>query len=454
MKTTGSWFCRLVRMGWLTGVALASTHFVVHADDTLRGVRASKDAADRPASTRAPLIGIHVINTMIDDAMRDGTLETNEREIILSQVKRLLGPGQVAAFEARLNKLPATATAPGLRLGAPVELAENETAPVRITKVSVKTPTELHSPRAPQSETTETTKASYAENANERLKGCCSDSCSTHLLDNMYLFAAVDAWRGPIDGDQSNNFGARIGFNAGMPLLEEHGIGAQMGMSYGAYDFHGRFDLAPETETSSIEEQLFFTAGLFRHCNLSSGCNADRISWGIVYDRMITDNTGACTAELSLGQFRGQVGYACDENNEVGLWGSINDRSDDSFSCEGAKHTTRSIDQISLYWDHNWCASAETRFYVGIAENPGEFVVGSNAQFPLNNYCALFGGFHYILPSTSGGDPGFRDEIWNVTAGIAFYPGGNAISKTVCGNCWLPLMPVADNGNFALDLGF
>jgi hypothetical protein len=49
---------------------------------------------------------------------------------------------------------------------------------------------------------------------------------------------------------------------------------------------------------------------------------------------------------------------------------------------------------------------------------------------------------------------GSREEFWNVTAGVAYYPGGKARATSVCGHRWMPLVPVADNGSFALDLGF
>jgi hypothetical protein len=180
----------------------------------------------------------------------------------------------------------------------------------------------------------------------------------------------------------------------------------------------------------------------------------DRLSWGFVYDYMITDNTGAAAAELNLGQFRGQIGYCLDSANEVGIQASVTDGSDDEFEALGVDHTTRSIDQISLFWHHVCCTGLDTRVHTGWAEELGEWVVGANATMPINNCWSLFGGFTYILPSSDGGPAGSSEEYWNVTAGIAYYPGGNAISTSVCGKRWMPLMPVADNGSFALDLGF
>jgi hypothetical protein len=273
----------------------------------------------------------------------------------------------------------------------------------------------------------------------------------------MYIFGAVNAWRGPLDSVSENSFGVVGGFNAGRPLFEDAGIGVQFGMSYGVYDFHGRDEFSVESEPSSVEEQLFFTTGLFRHCEkCCDPCASlyDRVSWGVVYDYMVTDNTGAVAAELDLGQFRWQVGYACDCANEVGIMGSISDGSDDEFDALGLEHTTRSIDQVSVYWRHLHCCSGlETKVYTGWAEELGDWVVGFNASLPINDCWAMFGGFTYILPSSDGGADGSSEEFWNVMTGFAYYPGGNARNNGICGHRWMPLLPVADNGSFALDLG-
>jgi hypothetical protein len=38
--------------------------------------------------------------------------------------------------------------------------------------------------------------------------------------------------------------------------------------------------------------------------------------------------------------------------------------------------------------------------------------------------------------------------------GCRLLPGGCARPSSVCGHRWMPLIPVADNGSFVLDLGF
>ena len=291
--------------------------------------------------------------------------------------------------------------------------------------------------------------------------GTCETCRASHgcgrICDNLILFGAADGWKGPIDDDWNNNFGFRFGANLGLPLWQEKGLGFQFGTSYGLYDFHGR----GAGENSSIEEQWFITTGLFHRCNFGESQGGDRISWGAVYDHMITDNSGEQAWEVDLGQFRGQIGYALDPTNEVGLWGAFNPGTDDDLDDNDGgptpDDTIRPLDQISLFWRHTWCSAADTMLYIGLAEDPGEFVFGARGQVPLSPSCALFGGFHYILPSTAGGgfhagrDDVFAEEFWNVSVGVAFYPGAKAGSRSVCDHRWLPLLPVADNGSFVIE---
>jgi hypothetical protein len=61
---------------------------------------------------------------------------------------------------------------------------------------------------------------------------------------------------------------------------------------------------------------------------------------------------------------------------------------------------------------------------------------------------ALFGGFNYYIPSAGPGPGGATEEFWNVTFGIAFYPGAKAVNPTVSGWRGLPLLDVANNGTF------
>ena len=63
----------------------------------------------------------------------------------------------------------------------------------------------------------------------------------------------------------------------------------------------------------------------------------------------------------------------------------------------------------------------------------------------------LFALVTYRHPSSRPGPAGALEEAWNFTIGVAWYFGRTAQSPTVAGQCWMPLMPVANNGYFLVD---
>jgi hypothetical protein len=360
-----------------------------------------------------------VLDAMIAEAMQDGSLSTEERKFITGVARRKMTASDVGEVEARLATLPA--------------------APVRFNSMSSTTTTQNQDAAA----------AAPAPSSN--CNTCCDDPGCGGLFDNMYVFAAGDGWAGPIDDDDANNFGYRFGFNAGVPIDECRGIGAQFGMSYGVYNFHGR---EAGREVSSIEDQIFLSGGVFKRADLCKEC-PDRLVAGLVYDHMITDNTGEEAWEIGeMGQLRWQVGYATSTSDEVGLFGTFRLWDDEVDGPSNNENGVRALDTVSLYWHHHWCWSADTTLYIGIADDPGDWIFGAKGEVPLSNCVSLFGNVHYVLPSASGGsdDDQFAQEYWNVTVGVAYYPGCNAASKSVAGRRWMPLMPVADNGSFAIDV--
>ncbi|MHB0957539.1 MAG: DUF6666 family protein [Pirellulaceae bacterium] len=271
-------------------------------------------------------------------------------------------------------------------------------------------------------------------------------------LDNTFVFLAGDGWRNIFD-DGSSNFGFRAGFNTGIDLPSDRATMVQVGMSYGAYDFHGREQRLSRDDP--IEQQLFATAGLFKRSDV---CEGDRFAWGVVYDLLIADEAGARTDSLRLGQVRSQVGYALSESDEVGVWAAFRLMRDDAPGQDLLVNVT---DQANLFWHHNWNRGADTWAYVGWADDPGDVVVGLRGEAPLNGHVALLANVHYILPSTRGGDrhPSldvdncFNQEAWNVSFGIAIYRCGKAIAPTVSGVRGVPLLPVADNGTLSYQAG-
>jgi hypothetical protein len=399
---------RIRKLGWQAGCVGLALFAGTQAD---RVQAAPQEDAEKVVQAAA--VSSAIVDSLIEDAMEDGSITAEEKRLIMGQARRRLSGAEVAEIEARVATLPATSA-----IGS-------------VTK------------------TTQTGQVMNGDVAAAAGDNCCDEAgCGGHF-DNMYIFGASDGWAGPIDDDDGNNFGLRLGFNAGMPLDECRGIAAQFGMSYGAYNFHGR---DTGDERSSIEEQWFFTLGVFKRADLCAAC-PDRVSWGIVYDHLITDNLGEDGWEVGLGQFRGQVGYALSHCDEVGLMASIRADDDEVDGSSNNEDATSAIDQLSVFWHHKWPFSADTTVYTGIVEDVGEWIFGAKGEVPISNCVSLFGGVHYILPSTSGGgSENYAEEIWNVTVGVAYYPGGNAVSKSVAGRRWMPLLPVADNGTFALDI--
>ena len=84
---------------------------------------------------------------------------------------------------------------------------------------------------------------------------------------NASFFTAVDAFKGPIDLLVPNgNFGVDFGFNVGIPLSYQWGIGVQAGMNATVTDWQGSFSAEgiTDTPTSEVRSQMFTTLGLFQ----------------------------------------------------------------------------------------------------------------------------------------------------------------------------------------------
>ena len=277
---------------------------------------------------------------------------------------------------------------------------------------------------------------------------CCADpGC---WQDNLVFFLASDAWKTKADEDLSgNNFGFRFGFNSGWGISDGTSVRAQFGASYAAYDLSGRNANATNVvNPSSAEEQVFVTAGFYKRGNV---CCGDPVSWGIVYDYLHDDNYGEEGDRIQVSQFRFVAGYATSVCNEFGVTGAIRLEDDVITSAVQGTALISSMDYVALYWKRNWAYGGDTTLLVGLADDPGDVLLGLRGTAPLSCNVALFGNFHYYIPSTGAGNVfpnAWTEDTWNVTFGLAFYPGGKASSDTVSGNAGLPLLPVADNGSF------
>ncbi len=296
----------------------------------------------------------------------------------------------------------------------------------------------------------------YGDPAYGTCSAGCGGRCSTPCcpLIDMYGFFAGEAWANQADDNGRNNFGFRTGLNGGIPLLPCYGVGIQVGASIGLYDLHGR----DQGATMTVEDQTMVTAGVFKRSNV---CCGDPLSLAFVYDYQFHNAFAEDGLDyIALGQYRALVGLAVDAQNEIGAWVTQTNGDKDVIAetappgQPGPRTVTtivEPVNQYNVFWRRHWDCGGDTMLYAGPVEDPGEWVIGLNGRVPLDCCWALFYGFHYISPSADAGPAGAQEEIWNVTGGLVFYPGANARTCTVSGNRWQPLLPVADNGSFALD---
>jgi hypothetical protein len=297
--------------------------------------------------------------------------------------------------------------------------------------------------------------------------GFCDNFCAACQdcpCSGLVLFSGIDSWRGI--GDRAtaattpnNNNGGSSGFNYGTRLgaiSDLTGIGLQCGGSYGIYDWNGRqFEPGVLTTTQS-QQQVFFTLGAFKKA--TECCSW---SFGVVHDWMVNQAWGAFAVNPTVGQWRAQISYATSACNEFGAWGTLRDRGDTNLEGLGNPISTRSINQVNAFWHHKWAFCADSWIWAGLPQQSrldpveggslGDFLVGGNVIAPLSDYLALYANMQYMHPSAAAGSIGSGEAAWNVSIGLQYYVGGTARTSTVAGNCWLPLMPVANNGSFLVD---
>ena len=285
------------------------------------------------------------------------------------------------------------------------------------------------------------------------LVGLCP-SCDQSPARAVIAFVSYDSWRGIQDGSWQNN-GIASGLNFGTRLgrfSDWTGIGFQIGGSAAAYDWAGT-DYRTRNQDQA-QPQGFITYGFFRKAN-----DERRISAAIVQDWMINSNFGEFAQNPTLGQWRGQVGYMLSPANEVGIWGTWRLHSD-SRIVGGVNTIWRPVNQLNFYSHHKWSAGGpDTWIWVGVPEHDrlagggslGDYLVGLLGNFPLSDAASVYSLVTYMHQSGAGGAVAASEDAWNFSIGLALYPGRNARSTMVAGQCWLPQLPVANNGYFLND---
>lgn len=287
--------------------------------------------------------------------------------------------------------------------------------------------------------------------AHADLSPWCAD-CPHH---GLYAFFSYDAFRGHPDGSWMNN-GLVTGLNFGTRLgrfSDWTGIGFQLGSSVGVFDWSGtdyRFQ-----NQDQAEMQGFVTYGFFHRAS-------DETPWtyALVQDWMLNSTFSVMGENPTLAQWRGCVGYVLSPYSEVGLWGAWRGQGDTRNVGPFGSVTWRPVQHLNAYYKYRWPTSgADTSIWFGVPEHDrltgngslGDYNVGALTTVPLSDRIQLFALVTYMHPSSRPGPAGALEEAWNFTIGVAWYFGRTAKSPTVAGQCWMPLMPVANNGYFLVD---
>lgn len=272
-------------------------------------------------------------------------------------------------------------------------------------------------------------------------EGNCGASTVCDSSSNFAIFGGFDGARGPDDLGINANVGGRFGVNYAAPLIEEAGIGFQIGTA-GAYQQTAtrfqRLNGGPGDRT-----QWFSTIGVFQRTELG-------FVWGVAYDYLHTNSY----ANFDLSQWRGQIGLRVNPNNEIGVWGTYHDRGD-TATFGGERFNYQALNQASLYFTHFFEHNAMGRVWVGLTDEHGRailgipggtptynaFIYGAEFLAPVNPYVAFYGEATIITPVDSG--------CVNAFVGLAIYPGGGAYQAAR--SRFAPMFPLANNANFAVD---
>jgi hypothetical protein len=294
--------------------------------------------------------------------------------------------------------------------------------------------------------------------------GCgCGADCDECPGIGIEVFTGVESWRNITNDLLHDTAGPVAGGNIGVPIpvLRDYGIGAQFGASYSAGDLDGRaiFDGESLNNSDTAEQQTFITVGLFRRA-FDGDHISSRFSVGIAHDWMIGEAYGYYGQNITLSQWRGQIGYMLNASNEIGVWGTLRDSGAAKFDAYGDQIDYRALNQVNLFWHHNFNSGANSWLYFGMPQQTtisqgggslGTFTMGAKFTVPICDRVALYAEGSYMRPSASVGFYGGLEDAYSVGFGLAFYPGGSAATRTVAGNCWMPYLPVANNGSFLVD---
>ena len=421
---------------------------------------------------RSLVAGRQAVQAEVAAAMADGTITGPERYKILAKARQRLSRNEFAGIREKLDRLSGRHQMPMVPIpdsfsdASPTPADENTILDEMITEdemidedveestdnVAYIEPAEPLPTPAPEQgpfDEEDYDPAYYADGFADGCTDGCAGGCGAlcnsgttccRARGHVRLSTGIEAFKGPLDlNDQNGNFGVNFAVNGGFPLFDRWGIGVQVGTSGVLTNFHGTQFTGDE-----VRSQNFTTVGMFQGFRTRFGGS---LKWGFAFDWYF-DNYYEW---LVMGQWRVQLAYELNSCHEIGLWACIPNNGDNAALPAGAGapaiDSFEPIGQGNFYYRRNFANAASLMGYVGIIEEPGEVVFGGRVRMPFSSRLSVIGNFNYVEPSTNGVG-GQDEEMWHVALGIEFVPGR-------CGNrCrdrrFVPLMPLADNGLFAI----
>ncbi|NNJ25197.1 DUF6666 family protein [Alienimonas chondri] len=260
--------------------------------------------------------------------------------------------------------------------------------------------------------------------------------------ETLTLFGGISGSKQPQDLGVNAHFGGRLAANYGFALVDAANLGAQIGVA-GTY----QDDAVRVFESVAVDTdrgQLFTTAGLFQKNELWN--------WSLVYDALYQDQWDRST----LTQFRGRVGVNMTARDEIGVWGTKNDRGEEGVVAPlDLPVRLQAISQLNLFWRHQYESGAYTTIWGGVSEGHEEMtlvatddrhlstapVFGADFRAPLNDYCSLYGEANFVLPADTGSVDSFL--------GIDIHPAG--VAKCYRKLKYAPILRPAGSPSFVVD---
>lgn len=348
---------------------------------------------------------------------------------------------------------PAIPWEDGLAAGVQAALQRRDSAPVERLPPPDTSCTSTPLEAELESACTATAEASAEESMLERWRSADSLGCTTawgdgdedaapFLRRNCSFLIGLVGSKQPQDLGINGLFGRRIAVNWGGPVWNLPSLGLQFGTAIN-YDTNDQQTMEL-IEGTNGRFQSYTTLGFFQRTPRG-------FVWGVAYDFLYQDYYD----QFMLGQWRGRVGTALGEKNEVGFQMRIRGRGDYG-AFDGASLKLEPITQGSLYYQHLWPNDAQMRCFLGFAGEHAQanallgdlerrgptLAYGSEIFIPLCNRVALFGEMNFIRPARSGAVDAYF--------GFEFFPRGGA--RWGRRGRYAPVLPVASNTTFAIDV--